>query len=614
VKDGDDVTMSSTGKTYMPFFLFKVNTPVWFLSLLVLTSVSPLAKAAVQVPAEVEAQAQILEERFIAVLTEECPNKVCAPVGCEVLGFKTLDQKQNSSLPGLDVGDDVVEDLHFRLSSARCDFTYESTLSADAVSALRQRLNAKLQRGQLNLAITGRKLNALGPALQAATGTGQLPAAAPAPPIDSGASIWTTFAPAISNAMLLILGTIALVTLIWAFRRVGKSNPVTADGASLQKLAPAADASRGENASASTEAAPAAHQNAITEPSAIMMIAKRDQIAEQLRSNPQLTEPTFLPIIAKENVADLCRVLQHFGPELLAPLSQRPEYREVFAEVRKRFQEDQPTEKNSEIWAFLERIERLLSLSQLGRDDISLQNELKFLSDLTPDEFNELVRDLNDDELMVVLSFVPGALRARYLNACTEARIESYVKHVLLHPRLPDQLVRQIASRLRASYCQRHAEIKSVSLDQIPMLEQLLNILPAGRRDRLVRQLKTEQPSVFEQLLSGVLLDGALAHAPDAIVNEIFLHLSPEEGAAYLNAHTDRTTIMAKLKGPLAKSISLHSSGTLHRIGLDGINFVETENSMAEKVREKITEVLKEKSRTGALDLRSLNEASIKTL
>ena len=108
-------------------------------SLLLAPSLSP-AENAVQIPPDVEGQARVLEAKFNSVLESECAGNLCTPVGCEVTSFHTLDEKQNSSLPGLDVGDEVAGELQYKLASLRCEFAYEPSLSNEAVNVLRQRV------------------------------------------------------------------------------------------------------------------------------------------------------------------------------------------------------------------------------------------------------------------------------------------------------------------------------------------------------------------------------------------------------------------------------------------------------------------------------------------
>ena len=50
----------------------------------------------VQTPPEIKTNLLGIQDRFTAVLEEECPPGKCYPVGCEVRRFITIDQEETS--------------------------------------------------------------------------------------------------------------------------------------------------------------------------------------------------------------------------------------------------------------------------------------------------------------------------------------------------------------------------------------------------------------------------------------------------------------------------------------------------------------------------------------
>jgi len=558
------------------------------LAFLILAGASA-ALANVQTPPEVEAEAQDVEARFGTVLKEECAPEICAPVGCEVLRFRTLDQTQNSSLPGLDVGDEAPAQLQYKLEAIHCEFAYEPSLSAEALTSLRQRVTAKARASGVSLQITGRRLEPTSPGLRGAPPV--KPAAPLAGPDARPGEPWTNaLAQSLPSAVLIVLGTLGVIALIWAFRRLGKPRPVVVSetSASEAKLETLANVEKG--------------------PSAFAIMNKREQLKGLLLGDRQLAETALLPLVSKGEVEDLCRVLQHFGPEPLAELARKAEYRELFLEVRGRFEKVAPEESNVLVGEFLDKVERLVALAQLGRPEVSVHEELAFARDLEPDEFAQLVQGISNDELMAILSFVPANLRARFLQGCNTAFIESYMQHVLTHPRISDQMVRRIAQQMREQFTTRHAEIRNVTREQLPVVEHLLGTLHGEKRERLLARLKKEQPALYDKVISETIFDRALVKLPESVLNDLFLGMSPEDGAAYLDQHPDRAAILAKLKGPLATAILNRSRITGAPIGL-ALDFVEKESPQVVEARQKINETIRMKSARGEVNLRSLNES-----
>jgi flagellar motor switch protein FliG len=533
------------------------------------------AQSAVQIPPDIEAQARSLEAKFSSVLEQECPKSICTPVGCEVTSFRTLDEKQNSSLPGLDSSDEVIAGpLQYKLGSMRCEFAYEPSLANEALDSLRQRVADKVRIAGVSLNIQGRKLNSASPLFQKAEER------AAAKTSEGLLRNW-----ALSACLLILVATAAILTLIWAVRRLGKEKPkeiVTIDPEEVVEA----------------KADP-------NELNVFALINKKDEVSKALAS-PDLATEALRPLIEKGDVVEICRVLKHFGPAPLAGFANQVEYRDLLSEVHKQYAEKAPVEDNNALAVFLDKLERLIALAQLGRPEAPVNSGLDFVRDLAPDEFTTLVSDLEHDEIMAVLSFVPQKLRSHYLQSVGGSEVEAYARHVLLYPRLSEQLMRRLAHKLKERFASQHSAIKRVGRGEVQQIEGLLNTLDSNKRATLLSQLRAESPSLFERVTSEVLLDRALIYAPENVLNELFLSLSPEEGAAYLQEQPDREKLLAKLKAPLSASIS-------RRFAMNGFDFDEKENPLCQQARTKVNEVMREKSARGEISLKRINESFIKS-
>lgn len=545
------------------------------------TPLSSQAQAGVgaqQTPPEVESQAQSVEAKFNSVLAQECDAKICTPVGCEVLGFRTLDEKQTSSLPGLDEGDEVAQSLQYKLSSMRCEFAYEPSLSDEAVSTLRKRISDKIRAVGISLTIQGRRLSASHPALSNS----------PTSSVREQDSLSRSLAGVLPGLLLAFAITACLLALIWAARRLGKSEP----------LALETDANPN-----STDNPPLKSQPEVTDRE---VLNKKELLIETFSANPKLAATAFEPIVASNDVDEICRVLKHFGPDSLSSFAHEASHRDLFAKVHKRYGETTLDEDNRATMIFLEKVERLISLAQLGRPETPVREELEFLRDLAPDEFAQLVSGFESEELMTILSFVPTHLRAHFLRTRDPLFIEAYTKHVLKYPRLSEKLLRGLTQKLQEQYAKRHSEIRKVSRDQLSQMEHLLNTLGSSQRKLLYASLRKENPTLFERLSSEVLLDRALVRAPESVLNDLFLTLMPDEAAAYLQSNPDCNAILAKLKAPLAQSIRARMARNGNG---NGLNFLDSDDPAAEQARLKVNEILKQKAALGEVNLRRINES-----
>lgn len=562
--------------------------PLWLASLTLLGALAQ-AQEAQQIPPEVEAQAQAVEAKFTSVLNQECTDRLCTPVGCSVTSFRTLDEEQNSSLPGLDVSDENTGPLQYKLSSMRCEFAYEPLLSEQAVATLRKRISDKVRSTGMALAVTGRKLSATNPLLKEAQ------ANTPAAPSSALETLIKDVSRSLPQILLILAITAALLSLIWAARRLGKEKPVSEEAVAAPETAPVSDASL----------TPAAEG-----PSAFEVLNKKERLAETLAANPAIAAAALEPIVRKGDVDEICRVLKHFGPEPLAPFAQGAEYRDLFASVHQRYGEEAFEESNTSLMGFLEKLERFVALAQLGRPETPLNAELGFLRDLAPDEFAQLVSGFQSEELMAILSFVPANLRGHFLQSRDPRFVEAYVQNVLQHPRLSEQMLRRLARQLHQQYTARFSEIRRVSRDQLTQIEGLLNTLAPGQRRQLYASIRKDNPALFERLSSEVLLDRALVNAPEAVLNDLFLTITPDEAAAYLQSHPDSKAILGKLKAPLSQSI--RSRFDLRQNS--DLTFLETSDPLAEQARLKVNDVLKAKSAKGEVNLRRINESVMDSL
>lgn len=189
-----------------------------------------------QVPAAVLADVRTLQSRFEQALAMDCDAARCFSKGCNYVAHTVADRPRTTSLPGLgsDPGPGSVEPQAF-LTQAQCAFTYEDTVAAEDVQALTRRLQLKVSQGWTTVTVAAQPLQALPdyvrttPESEPESDTPPEPVPAPEPPPPwttevAVQELWDTLLPHFAWMIAVVLGTLSLTTLIWAWRRVGQTS------------------------------------------------------------------------------------------------------------------------------------------------------------------------------------------------------------------------------------------------------------------------------------------------------------------------------------------------------------------------------------------------------
>lgn len=186
------------------------------------------------IPPSVLAELAAVEDRFERAVATDChaprgaadapPRAVCFSRGCTYVAHAVADRPQAASLPGLggEPGPGSVEPQAW-LTQARCSFAHEDFLDPTEVQALAQRLETKVTVGWTVVSVGSAPL----PALRAPEPpeTVAPEPAPPPPPTPWTRELWTTLLDDVPWMVAVVLGTLAITALIWAWRRVGRISP-----------------------------------------------------------------------------------------------------------------------------------------------------------------------------------------------------------------------------------------------------------------------------------------------------------------------------------------------------------------------------------------------------
>lgn len=270
------------------------------------------------IPSPVLLELRTLERQFDMALANDCAPERCFSKGCVYGNHVSVDMPATGSLPGLGTseGPGAVQPQEY-LTEARCEFTYEKSVPTRDVQALVRRLEQRLSKGWLKVTVAKQVLSPINPSLRESPP--QQPEVKPEPPKPApepvveptpkkpetfeGAvalrELWVSLLPHFSWMIAIFLGTIALLTLIWAARRLGvasaeeqalaaqlagseaadkKDDPTSA----LLKSADPEAAQAASDATANDEAFVAAQQQLWTDRIAQAELAKDESVVVEL--------------------------------------------------------------------------------------------------------------------------------------------------------------------------------------------------------------------------------------------------------------------------------------------------------------------------------------------
>lgn len=529
------------------------------------------ALSAVQVPDIIKSQVLTIQDRFNTVLDEDCPPGTCFSVGCQSSRFETLDETQNSSLPGLET-EGPAGKVQYKLVTVLCEFAHEASLSATAVADLRQRIGQKVKSVGLTVQIQARPLPPKYLEKEQEPVIGDLP-------VTPKEKLLAAFLPFLPWIAITLVGLFFCLVLIWAFRRLGKQpkrdpnqRTRTADssGRALETVEP--------------------------EPTPNMLQTRINQIRDELQADSHLIEQTLKKHLSDENTEELCLFLKLFGPQMLKGLKEKAEYHLILAALSEAYDNSDIPDNAIVAWKFLDRLERSIIAAKVRLDSQPLEDEFKFLMSAEIDEFIGILRDLSEPEAIAAVAYAPRRLRERFFASANPSFTAKFVEQVTKIDKLPDSFVREVARKLRKIFAEKGQDLRTIRVDKIPLLEQALNSLEGKDRIRLLEALGRENPQFLQSVAPNVFLDDALPLMNDEILTELMLMVTPQEAGAYLTGFSWGTGVLKRINPRLGDTIKPYMTPN----AAPNLNVVSN-------ARRKIAEFVKEQDHIGKIDLRSLN-------
>lgn len=540
------------------------------------TTATSLAQG-VQVPPVVKQQVLEIQDRFGAVLDEECPSNQCYSVGCKASRFETLDQTQDSSLPGLETDGNTVKP-QYHLSSVLCEFAYEPTLSADDLNNIRQRVGQKVKTVGVNVQLSTRRLQtkASEPAATAVT-----PKEPPVPMVDPSIKrqLWAKILPFVPWFLAAFMITGITLLLIWASRRLGRTDRRAANARTR-----------------STDLLTAAAPHGESEPSPRMLLARVEQLRGELKADKRLTELTLKRYFEEQNYTELCSFLKYCGPDLLSIFKEKAEYRDALATLSQKYASTEVDDDPALMWRYLDRLERDITAAKVRIDAEPLSDDFAFLAAIEVEQFVGILRELTEEEAIAAVAYAPRSLRERFFANANPSFTARFVEHLTNVDKMPDSFVRSVAVKLRKIYAEKGDSLRIIRVDRTPLLEEALNALAPAKRKQLIAEIGKDNPTFMASLAPTMFLADTLPLLSAEVLTEAFLTVTPEEAGQFLASFRWSQQVLDKINPRLAEGIRRN------------IPMVPPEDSrLARAAHEKIGGFVKKLHAQGTIDLRTLN-------
>ncbi len=531
----------------------------------------------VQVPSVIKAKVKSIEDRFFSVIQEECPEGLCYPTGCGNSRFVTIDQRQDSSLPGLETEATTTSTIQYKLSSVRCEFTYEPSMSQAALNKLKRRLQLRVKEVGVQVLMQAKKLEAKAP-------TGEIPEdpmtqSKNNQPFDPKEALYNEVLPFIPWILVLLALLFSTLVLIWGFRRLAKPKP------------------RDPKLRTRTSDFIKPGEDGQAEPSPQMILTRIDQIKKTLTEDNKLVEFALRPHFEKENFDELCLFLKHFGPDYLVIFREKAEFRDGMAKLSQIYNESEEDATAIELWRFLDRLERSLVAAKVKLNNEPLEEEFAFLAAISVNELLPMLKEVSHLESVAAISYAPRELRENFFALAPPQLTSKIVEELTKVDRLPDSFVRETARKLRRHYNEHAKDLKTVRVQSTPLIEGALNQLKESARKQLIESLIKENPDAIENLAPYIFLDESLLHLDSESLTEAFLEVPPKDAATYLLNFEWREKVIERLNQRLQDSIRHHLKTT------EG-----TSEAIVSAVRGRIASFVKRKNQAGHINLKAINQ------
>ncbi|MCP4500569.1 MAG: hypothetical protein GY822_11470 [Deltaproteobacteria bacterium] len=532
------------------------------------------------IPPSVLLEVRVLEAEFNAALANDCATDRCYSKGCVYENHITLDQARSSSLPGLpaEEGPGKVVAQNY-LTRVRCGFAHEKSIASNDVRNLARRLRRRLSHGWLTVGVTASSLDPLPKSLtepepeEPEEELEELDEpVVPEEPVELTGELllhqlWDKLLPHFPWMLAIGLLTFAILTLIWAGRRLG--TPSIEDKMLEAQLAAQQNAAPEEEKEVVEEAPPppsrededfAEEQEKIWTNRLDNMEADDDIISRLLRE-----------WLKAGDYATLARALFVFGDRVAQSFDGSPDIALRKVEFATYFRDVDEDTLPSRAKFFRHLNQQAVASLLLSQDDVQLYRSLR--EDFSASGVAALAKELPPRFGTLLFALVDDDQQREVAALFTPEMRNQVAGQLLISTRMSLNESAYLSScvmSVAAGEEPPQAPASSTSRENGPPIDS------AGALSRLLPHLgSTERTTLFEDVLKrnggtapswyeDIVFNHMLTSLPDEMRNDVLLEVDIRGLSAWLHMQPQiwRKAFIAELSGPLQNAILQNSAAS----------------------------------------------------
>jgi hypothetical protein len=546
------------------------------LALLWLPLLVPSAGEAVptrSIPPSVMLEVRVVESDFKAALQSDCAPDRCFMKGCGYEAHVTLDQPRSGSLPGLlsDEGPGSVAPQEL-LTRVRCEFTHEKTVSSSDVAKLARRLEHRISRGWLKVAVAPQELEPIPKSLARSdpedkeAPPAEEPAAPPVAPEPeeltsglAGRQLWATLLPHAPWMLAIFLLTLAAFALIWAARRLGARN--------LEERLMEAQLASGPGAPEAPSDEPAAPDEDDEDDA---FAAEQERLWRERLDRLEPEEGDAVKRVLREwlkrgEYPMLARALLVFGDRASKAFEASPELALKKVEFASYFRDVEESSLPSRAGFFRDLNQQSMASMLLSQEDVHLYRSLR--EDFGATGFVDLIRELPARYAALLFALADYEQQHEIAALLSEEQRLSIAAQLLASTRMSlreGAYLSACVDAVREGVALPPAPAASARREHGPLLESaralstLLSLLAGPDRAALLGHELEQHGGTLPQWYEDIAFNHMLTELPEEVRNDLLLEVDIRGLAGWLRMQPLewRRVFIAELPGPLQTALA----------------------------------------------------------
>ncbi len=386
------------------------------------------------IPPSVGMEAGELSRKFEKALYEQCRPGQCYAKGCTPISHEIVTKRGDVSLPGIynGRGEDSLDTPQAYLTQAQCAYSFENTLDTKMIQDLDRRLTTILSAGFLAVKVSSQALPPSHEELKE-----------PAKPTERSKAeimqdeLWHQFLPALPWLAGLLLAVLATMSLVWAFRRLGKES--IEDKLLAKQLELEAQEAVKPETQDTHEVQEVDLQKKRTE--------KFGQHLGAFQTSPKLLQDIGKDWLERDRFHELSTAIKYFGAEGLKVVPDNPGAGQKRAALKEYYEKNHDSTELTD--DFLRELDKILAEKRgLGQDPLATFRAVH--DQFGPAQIAEIVEMMPLPSAALTLVLLPVRTVLDTVPALSKSLIKSLAQRLLVENRMSPSLYLQTRDWLNA--------------------------------------------------------------------------------------------------------------------------------------------------------------------